>query len=408
MDLVQHVWITGIGTSNPLGNSFRETASALLAGRSAVSQIRHFDTSKQNSRIAGLIGSIPTPEGWSDSDFAKLERMDRLATWCAIEALRDSGWSGRYAEQRVGVVLGNGGEWMRLWESDANAGGTRVIDPSQDRVTTAQALRTRLGFSGPAVTVAAACASGNYALAEARKWIQRGWADICIAGAIDLTVSPLGLASFDNLRALSTKRNDAPQHASRPFDKDRDGFVMSEGGVLFVLESERSARARGARGYAEIAGFGASSDAFHLVIPSSDPQPMANAMRQALADARLAADEIDYINAHATSTPVGDVGESRAIGLTLGDSVSRVPVSSTKGMSGHLICAAAALETIACIAAFENQMIPPTINLEDIDPDCAALFHVANQAVERPVRIALNNSFGFGGSNTCMVLRRIG
>lgn len=408
MDLHQNVWITGIGTANPLGSSFRETASALLSGRSAVSSISHFDVKKQNSRIAGLISAIPTPMGWSETDFAKLERMDRLATWCAIEALRDAGWFGRHAEKRVGLVLGNGGEWMRLWEADADAGGTRVLDPCLDQATTAQALQQRLGFSGPSVTVAAACASGNYALAEARKWIQRGWVDLCIAGAIDLTVSPLGLASFDNLRALSTKRNDAPQQASRPFDKDRDGFVMSEGGVLFVLESERSARARGARGHAEIAGFGASSDAFHLVIPSSDPRPMANAMLQAMADAGLASDEIDYINAHATSTPVGDVGESRAIGLSLGDSVSRVPVSSTKGMSGHLICAAAALETIACIAAFENQAIPPTINLEEIDPDCAGLFHIANQTIERRVTVALNNSFGFGGSNTCMVLRKIG
>ena len=408
MNSSRKVWITGIGTANPLGMSFRETAAALLAGRSGVRTIDHFDVRKRNCKIAGLIEKIPTPTGWSDSEFARLERMDRLSTWCAIEALRDADLIGLQSEQRVGLVLGNGGEWMRLWEADAYAGGNRVLDPTHDRATTAQALKERLGIRGPAITVAAACASGNYALAEARKWIQRGWVDVCLAGAVDLTISPLGLACFDNLRALSTQRNHVPQQASRPFDKNRDGFVMSEGGVLFVLESEQSARSRKAKGYAEIAGFGASSDAFHLVIPSSDPQPMANSMRLAMADAGISAEQIDYINAHATSTPVGDIGESRAIAMALGESAARVPVSSTKGTSGHLICAAAALETIACIAAFENQAIPPTMNLEELDPECAGLFHVANRSIERPVTVALNNSFGFGGSNTCMVLRRIG
>lgn len=408
MNSREKIWITGIGTANPLGTSFGETASALLAGRSGVRAITHFDVRKQNSKIAGLIDRIPTPMGWSESEFAKLERMDRLAAWCAVEALRDADRLKTHPGERVGIVLGNGGEWMRLWEADADAGGNRVLDPTHDLATTVQNLKERLGVSGPAVTVAAACASGNYALAEARKWIQSGWVDVCLAGAVDLTISRLGLACFDNLRALSTKRNDQPRQASRPFDKDRDGFVMSEGGVMFVLESERSARSRKAKGYAEVAGFGASSDAFHLVIPSSDPEPMANSMRLAMADARISADQIDYINAHATSTPVGDIGESRAIALALGNSASRVPVSSTKGTSGHLICAAAALETVACVVAFENQAIPATINLDELDPECAGLLHIANQAIERPVNIALNNSFGFGGSNTCMVLRKIG
>ncbi len=401
------VWITGIGTANPLGVSLAETARNLLAGRPGVRVIDRFDTRKHNSKVAGLVDAIPVPSGWSATDFAELERMDQLATWCGSEALRDSGWWDKRSAIRIGIVLGNGGEWLRLWEADSITGGNRIFDPCQDTATTVQNQKKRFGLSGPAVTVAAACASGNYALAEARKWIQRGWVDVCLAGAVDLTISPLGLASFDNLRALSTKRNDTPQRASRPFDKDRDGFVMSEGGVLFVLESERSARRRGAKGYAEIAGFGASSDAFHLVIPSSDPQPMAAAMRQAMADAGTSADQIDYVNAHATSTPVGDAGESRAIKLALGEFAARVPVSSTKGMTGHLICAAAAMETMACIAAFENQAIPPTINLDELDPECEGLCHVRNNAIQRPVAVALNNSFGFGGSNTCMVLRRI-
>jgi 3-oxoacyl-[acyl-carrier-protein] synthase II len=407
MEAAQKVWITGIGTANPLGTSFAETAGNLLEGHGGIRSIDRFDTHKHNSRIAGLIDTIPDPCGWNAVDFTKLERMDQLATWCAVEAIRESGWWDTRSEIRIGVVLGNGGEWMRLWEADANSGGNRVFDPAQDVATTVQALKHRLGLNGPTATVAAACASGNYALAEARKWIQRGWADVCLAGAVDLTVSPLGLASFDNLRALSTKRNDSPGRASRPFDKDRDGFVMSEGGVLFVLEAERTARRRGAKGYAEIAGFGASSDAFHLVIPSSDPVPMANAMRQAMSDAAISADKLDYINAHATSTPIGDTGESRAIKMALGDVAATVPVSSTKGTTGHLICAAAAIETIACITAFEHQTIPPTINLDELDPECTGLFHVPRAAIQRPVTIALNNSFGFGGSNTCVVLRKI-
>ena len=402
------VWITGIGTVNPLGATVAETAKNLLAARSGVGQLDRFDTRRNNCKIAGLIGTIPTPGGWPEAEFNRLERMDRLAVSCAVSALRDSGWWDNRSNIRMGVILGNGGEWLRLWEADGFAGGRRVFEPLQDRLTTAQSLKARLGLTGAAMTVAAACASGNYALAEARKWVQRGWVDVCVAGAVDLTVSILGLASFDNLRALSTKRNGTPQSASRPFDKDRDGFVMSEGGALFVLESGASARRRGAVGRAEIIGFGARSDAFHLVIPSSDPEPMAQAMRQALQEAAISPSEVDYINAHATSTPLGDAGESRAIRSAFGECAARVAVSGTKSMTGHLICAAAALETLACITAFEHQAIPPTINLEELDPDCAGLGHVANQAAPWKVRIAMNNSFGFGGSNTCMLLRKIG
>src|SRR5262249_53436941 len=202
------------------------------------------------------------------------------------------------------------------------------------------------GTTWPVMTVDAACASGNYSLAEARRWLETGWVDVCLAGAADLTVCPLGMAAFGNLRALS-RRNDAPEKALRPFDKDRDGFVMSEGGGLFVLERTLDAQKRGANIAAEIIGFGATSDAFHLVIPSSDPTPASVAMKLALADAGMNPEQVDYINAHATSTPIGDPGEARAVKMALGDAASRVPISSTKSMTGHLLCAAAAVEAIA-------------------------------------------------------------
>jgi 3-oxoacyl-[acyl-carrier-protein] synthase II len=266
-----------------------------------------------------------------------------------------------------------------------------------------QRARQRLALTGPAVSLSAACASGNYALALARRWLRLGWVDVCLAGACDMAITPMTLASFGNLRALS-RRNDDPQAASRPFDAGRDGFVMGEGGALFVLEPADAARRRGAQVYAEVAGCGASSDAYNMVIPSPHLEPAIAAMRQALADARVNPDEVGYVNAHATSTPVGDQAEARVLGTVFGAALLQVPVSSTKSMTGHLLTAAAAIEAIACIAALQNQAIPPTINLHDPDPECR-LLHVPNSAQERPVRVTVSNSFGFGGSNTCLVLR---
>jgi 3-oxoacyl-[acyl-carrier-protein] synthase II len=215
----------------------------------------------------------------------------------------------------------------------------------------------------------------------------------------------MSLATFGNLRAL-TRRNTEPQAASRPFDKGRDGFVLAEGGVVFVVEPSATARRRGARVYAEPAGFGASSDAYNMVIPSPDPGPAAAAVRQALADAGVSPGDLDYVNAHATSTPVGDAAETRVLHAVLGPAVTRVPVSSTKSMTGHLLTAAAAVEALACVAAMERQALPPTINLHDPDPECD-LCHVANEARPAAVRVAASNSFGFGGSNTCLVLKAV-
>ena len=397
------VWITGVGTVTPLGNTYQEVANNLLAGRSGVRAVRNFDVREHPSRIGGEVDTIPCPPDWDAAAFARLHPLEQLTLWCCASALRDSGWYERRSEVRIGVVLGTGAEWFILWEADAHFGGRRVYTPSQDPDSIVDRTRRNLGLSGPAVSVSAACASGNYALAQAKRWLELGWVDVCVAGACDKAVTPMSLAGFGNLRALS-RRNDDPSGASRPFDRERDGFVMGEGGAMFVLESAASARRRSARVYAEVAGCGYSSDAHHMVIPSPDPEPATAAMRLALADARLDPSAVDYINAHATSTPVGDVAEARVLETVFGESLLKVPVSSTKSMTGHLLTAAAAVEALACLVAMERRAIPPTINLHEPDPECK-LRHVPNEAQVHQVRVAVSNSFGFGGSNTCLVLK---
>ena len=304
---------------------------------------------------------------------------------------------------RLGLLLGIGAEWLVTWEADVRKGGRRVHHPEQDRESLTLWACRQLGLSGPAASVSAACASGNYALAQARRWLELGWVDVCLAGACDMAMTPMSVAGFGNLRALS-RRNDDPQKASRPFDQDRDGFVMGEGGAMFVLERAATARQRSARVYAEVAGCGYSSDAHNMVIPSPHPEPATAAMRQVLADAGITPEQVDYVNAHATSTPVGDVAEGRVLETVFGSHLPRVSVSSTKSMTGHLLTGAAAVEAMACLVAMERQALPPTINLEKPDPECK-LCHVANESRPHPVRVTLSNSFGFGGSNTCLVLR---
>jgi 3-oxoacyl-[acyl-carrier-protein] synthase II len=398
------VWITGVAAATPLGNTFDLIADNLLAGRCGIRTITGLNDPALSGQLAACMEPIGPPAGLDSVAFGQLRRLQQLVLWCHVEALRDAGWWERRSDRRVGLVLGLGAEWTHVWQMDWLAGGRRVNHPEQDHQSIAQLVREQLGLTGPAVTVAAACASANYALGLARRWVSRGWCDLCLAGGAD-QVTPLGLAGFANLRALSQRYHD-PAGASRPFDLDRDGFVMGEGGAIFVLESAASARRRGARAYAEIAGFGASSDASHMIIPSSDPEPAAQAMRRALADAALGPDDLSYFNAHATSTPVGDRAEVRALKLVLGEATAKVPVSSTKGMTGHLCSGAAAIEAVACLVALARQALPPTINLEHPDPECD-LCHVPNQARSHPVRVAASNSFGFGGSNTCLILRQV-
>jgi 3-oxoacyl-[acyl-carrier-protein] synthase II len=397
------VWITGVGTANPLGTDFSKFADNLLAGRSGVAPITDLPVENHPCRIAARVGSIPVPPGWSADDFAALERLNQLVLWCCAAALRDADYWNVRSELRVGLVLGLGAEHLRTWELESHANGGQVSELDVDGPEVLRTVRGQLGLVGPATVVAAACASGNVALSQARQWVRRGWVDIAVAGGCDLWVTPMALAGFGNLRVLS-KRNDRPAAACRPFDRDRDGFVMGEGGAMFVLEPASTARRRP---YAELAGCGSTGDAAHLVIPSSDPAPAVKALRLALADAGVTPEAVAYINAHGTGTVVGDRAETIIIREVFGPAAAMVPVSSTKSMTGHLLSAAAAIEALACLVALDRQAVPPTINLDNPDPECD-LSHVPNTAEERRVRVAVSNSFGFGGSNNCVVLRKAG
>jgi 3-oxoacyl-[acyl-carrier-protein] synthase II len=399
------VWITGVGAATPLGHAHDTIADNLLAGRSGVRRVTRFDVAQHASQIGAEVDGPPCPPGWDASEYSRLHPVERVVLWSCCTALQDSGWWERRDRARIGIVLGLGAEWLAIWDADKHRGGKRLHSADASSEPVVQGTVRRLNISGPAMTVSAACASGNYAIAQARRWLELGWVDACLAGACDAGVTPLGLAGFGNLRALS-RRNSEPKAASRPFDRGRDGFVLGEGGAMFVLEPAATARQRSARVYAHVAGCGASSDAHNMVIPSPDPEPAMTAMRQALADAEVEPSAVDYINAHATSTPVGDIAETRVIEAVLGEAVRTVPVSSTKSMTGHCLTAAAAVEALACVVAMERQSLPPTINLDDPDPECN-LCHVRNVARPHRVRVAVSNSFGFGGSNTCLVLKAV-
>jgi 3-oxoacyl-[acyl-carrier-protein] synthase II len=395
------VWITGVGVASPLGNSFAEFSRRLLEGVSGIRRLSEDDGPTLEGQIAGCLPELPPLTGAETA--APRNRAEHVALSCSAAALRDAGLWEQRSLAPIGLSVGIGAEWLNVWQTSCLEGGRRLYDPALDEMSTLDFVRETLGLCGPVAIVAAACASGNYALAQGKRWIEMGWCDVCLAGGCD-EVSPMAAAGFGNLRALSRRTSD-PAGASRPFDCERDGFVLGEGGAVLLLESEDHARRRGARTYAELAGFGASSDASHMIIPSSNPEPAARAIRAALADARINPDEIDYINAHATSTPVGDAAETRSLKLALGGAATKAAISSTKSMTGHLLSGAAALEAVACLAAFDRQAVPPTINLDEVDPECD-LRHVPHAAQEQKVRVALSNSFGFGGNNTCAIFRR--
>jgi 3-oxoacyl-[acyl-carrier-protein] synthase II len=399
------VWITGLGLATPMGCTFQEFTDQLLAGKSGIRTITSFDTTNHACKIGGFLEPLNCPLGCDVEDFQSGTSWQQLLLVCAVGALTDSGWWPRRSEARIGLVMGLGAEWLEYWENDMHRGGNSVREPHANGPGLARVLHAQLQLQGPVATVSAACASGNLALGVARQWLCRGWVDVVLAGAAERPITPMSVAGFGNLGALST-RNDHPAAASRPFDLHRDGFVMSEGGALFVMESGASARRRRAKVYGEVAGFGAASDAFHIVAPSEDPRYAAQAIRSALHDAQLDADDIDYVNAHATGTPIGDIFETKALQEALGEAAATIPVSGTKSMTGHMVGAASAIEAAICLAAFDRQAVPPTINLDQPDPECR-LCHVANQAQSRHVEVALSNSFGFGGSNTCLVLRRV-
>lgn len=399
------IWITGVGALSALGIGFEQISRGLLAGESRIRPVTDFDVAEHPCQIAGQITLPPAPPELDTASYDALWPLEKCTASCCVQALVDAGlWSRRH-ELRIGLVLGMAAEWMSHWDWDARQGGQMIRDPAPDYRPAIDVMQELLGLSGPAVAIAAACASGNQALALGCHWLNMGWADVCLAGACDMGVTPYSLASFGNLRALS-RRNDQPAAAARPFDIDRDGMVLGEGGAVFVLEPAGGRVLDSRRVYGEVAGVGMTSDAYHLVSPNSDPTKAVTAIRQGLNAARVDAADIDYVNAHATGTPVGDACEARMLHAVLGPHVDTTAVSSTKSMTGHLLGAAAAIEALACLTAIHYGAIPPTINLDRPDPACQ-LNHVANVAREQKVRVAVSNSFGFGGHNTSLVLKAV-
>ncbi len=397
-------WITGVGAATSLGHQFDTFADRLLAGDSGIRQVDLLGDWDEPPCVAGVVDDVPVPDWVSPDSFHALQRLDQFVISCALRGIGDAGLSlDDLSTRRVGIVLGLGAEQLRAWENGFIHGSRSVDNPNSEPQLALQLLAKHIGVEGPSMTVAAACASGNCALGTALGWVSSGMVDVCIAGSADV-ITPLAYVGFNNLRALS--RSDRPaETASRPFDVDRDGFVMAEGGVAYVVESASAARQRRATPYAEVAGFGASSDASHMIIPSLDGEPASRAIRAALNDAGVNVDEVDYVNAHATSTPVGDRAECIALQLVFGTELETTPVSSTKGSTGHALSGAASVEALACLVALRRRALPATKNLEDPDPECS-LLHVAGQARPCNTRVVVSNSFGFGGSNTSIVFRK--
>ncbi len=396
----------------PLGKDMASTWEGLIAGKSGIDYITLFDAAKMASRFAGEVKGFDPGEYINHKDARRMDRFAQLAVAAGYQAVRDAGLKIDAANQDdIGVFVGSGiGGLGTLFEQ-----ARVLIEKGPDRVSpflapmmiadiAAAQISIALGVRGPNFCTTSACSSGSDAIGVAYELITRGDTDVMIAGGTESIINPLGITAFTSLRALST-RNDAPQKASRPFDKERDGFIMSEGAVILVLESLEHARKRNARILAEILGYGATSDSFHVTQPLESGDGAARAMQSALKKSGLQPTDIDYINAHGTSTQLNDAMETKAVKAVFGDYAYQVPISSTKSMTGHMIGCAGAIEPAICIMTILKGVIPPTINYEYPDPDCD-LDYVPNTARKAEVKTALTNSFGFGGHNSVLVLRR--
>ncbi|NTW27900.1 MAG: beta-ketoacyl-ACP synthase II [Coriobacteriia bacterium] len=409
---MKRIAVTGLGVVTPVGIGVDAMWDSLVSGRSGISAIEHFDTTGYSSRIAGYIKDFD-PSGVLDHKEARrMSRFQQFAMVAADEAMRDAGLTEISDDLalRSGVIVGSGIGGLGLMEEQKEIllerGPGRVspfLVPMMITDLAAGHISIRYGLKGINYAVVSACATGSHAIGEAAEAIRRGRADVMIAGGFDSGVTPLGVAGFCALRALST-RNDDPTGASRPWDASRDGFVIAEGGGILVLEDWDHAVARGAHIRAELVGYGASADAYHMTAPAPDGSGAFRAMQIALEEGRLSPCDVSYINAHGTSTDAGDAAETKAIKSVFGQCVP--PVSSTKSMMGHLLGGAGAVEAAVCILAMENSIIPPTINLATPDPECD-LDYVPNVARAADLSVTMSNSFGFGGHNATLVLARV-
>ena len=408
------VVITGVGSVNPLGNDVRTTWDSLLGGQSGVRRITLFDSSELDVHIAAEVRDFDPVARFGRRTARRNDRFTLFALEAARQAIEDSGLEiDGTAGEKCGVLIASaiGGvitlsENLRILAEQ----GPRRVSPFMVPMMMPNAASATVaivhGLRGPSLSLNSACATGGNAIGEAAEMIQRGRTDVMVCGGSDAAVQPVSLAAFHNMGAVST-RNDAPERASRPFDADRDGFVMGEGAGVIVLESLEHAIGRGARVYCEVAGYGATTDAFHIAAPDETGRGAAQAMSLALEDAGILPSDVDYINAHGTGTRLNDRVETMAIRAVFGDHADRLAVSSSKSMMGHLMGAAGAVEAIACIKSLETGWVHPTANYETPDPECD-LDYVPNRARRLSPRVALSNSFGFGGHNACCVFRQMG
>lgn len=410
----RRVVITGIGAITSLGLEKKQIWTALCEGKSGIKPITSFDTSSFEVHFGGEVTDFE-PTRWSDiKEARRLDRFAQFAIAAATQAVEDAGLTADGFDQtRIGVVIGSGMGGLLELETQhtnlINKGPSRISPFMVPKLMVNAApahVAIRFGFKGPNYALVTACTTGVNAIGEAARIIQREEADIMVTGSSEAVITPLGVGGFSAMKALST-RNEAPQKASRPFDKDRDGFVISEGAGIIVLEELEIARKRGANIYAEVLGYGLNTDAYHIAAPEPNGDGAMRCMISALKDARCNPEEMDYINAHATSTPIGDNIETKAIRRVFGSYAPQIPISSTKSMLGHQLGASGSVEVIICALVLKEGVIPPTINYETPDPECSGLDFVPNVAREKKVNKVLSNSFGFGGHNASIILGKL-
>ncbi len=408
----RRVVVTGLGAVSPLGIGVEATWKAMLAGRSGLAPITLFDAAAYPSSIAGEVKGFDATAFIPAKEARKMDRFIQLGLAAGIEALRDSGLEVNEANaERVGVYVGAGIGGVETIEQTTElllSKGHRRISPFYIPMSiinmVAGNLSIMFGLKGPNLSVVTACTTGTHAIGEASRLIEYGDADVMVAGGAEAAVTPTSVAGFGNARALS-RRNHEPERASRPWDRGRDGFVLGEGAGVLVLEDLEHAKARGARIYAELVGFGMSGDAHHMTMPAPGGDGASRCMNSAMRNGRVNPEEVDYINAHGTSTPLGDVAETLAIKRSFGDHARRLAVSSNKSMFGHLLGAAGGVEAVATVLSIHQGVVPATINLDDPDPECD-LDYVPHTARDMGIEVALTNSFGFGGTNGTLALRR--
>ncbi len=402
-----------MGAITPLGNDMETTWKKLLNGESGIDLIKSFDTSRHTVKIAGEVKDFHPEEKISPKTLRRLDRCVQLCLWAAIDAVEDAGIEfENYDRNRIGTIIGIGIGGLLTWETEhtkfINQGPSRVspfLIPMMIPDMTAGYVSIHWGLKGPNYTTTSACASGAHAIGDAFRAIKYGDADVMVAGGTEAPITGFALAGFSNMRALS-RRNDEPQKASRPFDKARDGFVMAEGAGILILEELEFARRRNARIYAEICGFGATGDGYHITAPAPEGEGARRAMQRAIDEAGCNIEEIDYINAHGTSTELNDKLEAIAIKNLFGDHAKNLVINSTKSMIGHSLGAAGAIEAVVCVLSIRDGKVHPTINLEDPDPECVELDFVPDGAKELKINYVLSNSLGFGGHNVSLCFRR--